>query len=382
MRNLIKIVAAAALLVPLAACGGTSSGGSSDGEITVGMVMDVTGVAAFAGAPAKEGAEFAIKQANESGELGDRKLKLEVSDAGSQTAQSASLTSKMATTDAVATIFGVVSSGALAAAPVAQQAKMPLVAVQSGTAGVVEAGDYVFRTTAPSQTYAELQASYFQTQGYKNVAVVYNKEVPNGVDLNKLYNKLADKYGYTIVDNEAVTNADTDFTAVASKVADSNPDAVVIAIQGPQGPGLVTSLRRAGYTGEIGGSAGTSGGALKPAGKAADGVIYPVDFSATSTAPSSAAFAKAFKDDTGKVATNFNAEGYDAARLIIEAIKTTSGKNPSREDVHAAMLKIVKQGFDGAVGPITFTDRDARVAGVLVRWSSDGTETVVTEGAK
>jgi branched-chain amino acid transport system substrate-binding protein len=363
-----------------ASAGGTGGGGSLSGKtIKINMVTDLTGVAAFAGKPAQDGAQFAVKEANASGELQGAKLDLSVADAGSQVAQSAALTSKAAATDSVAEVFGVTSQGALAAVPISQKAKLSTLLVQSGAPGTVETGDYIFRTTAPQETFHELQVKHFQDKGYKKVGILINTEVPTLVSLDKKYRAWAAQYGYQVVATEKYTNADTDFTAGASKMTAANPDVVLLLAQGPQGPGMVTALDRAGYKGAYAGNAGTSGGALKPAGKAANGTIYPVDFTADTPLAGGKKFAAAYKADTGEAAVNFTAEGYDAVRAIVEAVKV-SGGDVSREGIHKALLAVTQKGYTGAAGPIKFENRDARVPGILVAWQG-GPETIVSAGA-
>jgi branched-chain amino acid transport system substrate-binding protein len=372
---------------PAKASGGASTGASTSGgggslagkTIKINMVTDLTGVAAFAGKPAQDGAEFAVKEANASGELNGAKLELDAADAGSDVAQDAALTSKAAASDSVAEVFGVTSQGALAAVPVAQKGKLSAVLVQSGAPGTVETGDYIFRTTAPQETFHELQVKHFQDAGYKRVGILVNTEVPTLVSLEKLYQGWASKYGYSVVAEQKYTNADTDFTAGASKMIAAKPDVVLLLAQGPQGPGMVTALSRAGYKGAFAGNAGTSGGALKPAGKAADGTTYPVDFTAKTPLAGGKKFAAAYKAGTGQDAVNFTAEGYDAVRAIVEAVKVSNG-DVSREGIHKALLAVTQKGYVGAAGPISFVNRDARVPGILVAWEG-GPEKIISAGA-
>lgn len=159
MRKTLGLPTTICAVLALAACGSddtAGSGGSGGGSgslkgkvIKINMVNDLTGAASFAGVPSKEGAEFAIKEANESGELKGAKLEMSTEDAGTKPAQAATLTSKAVASDSVAEVFGVTSQNALAAAPVAQRGKLSMTIIQAGAPGTVETGDYVFRTTAP-----------------------------------------------------------------------------------------------------------------------------------------------------------------------------------------------------------------------------------------
>ena len=72
----------AALMATAAACGGSEGGsgsgggGDGDGTLKIGVALDLSGQAAFAGLQVREGMEFAAEQIEESGMLGDRSLEL------------------------------------------------------------------------------------------------------------------------------------------------------------------------------------------------------------------------------------------------------------------------------------------------------------------
>lgn len=115
--------------------------------------------------------------------------------------------------------------------------------------------------------------------------------------------------------------------------------------------------------------------ALEAAGDAADGTLCPVGFVASDELPweEGVAFSSAFEEATGTQPNAFNAEARDALYLIATAIEESG--EISREGVQAGLQAVTGKGFTGATGHMTFTDRQATIAGVIIRWS-DGRETL------
>ncbi|WP_214103373.1 ABC transporter substrate-binding protein [Acrocarpospora catenulata] len=370
--------AVAALLAAtlLAGCGGGADTSGSAGtasparpaEFSIDFVLDQTGVVQVFTGAVKEGWDLRIDQANQQGELPGTTLRTRIHDTQSDPKVGAGLMSEVAASDAPLAVFGTSSSIAPAVAPIAQSAGLPLVTLYSGGPGVVDAGDHVFRVTAPQSSYHHLQSAYFASEGVKRVAIVYNNDVGTLKNLaEEFYPEAAGKDGYEIVHSAGVSAKATDLSAELTGVLAAKPDAVLMLVLSQQNTSIVTQLRRAAFPGIIAGQPGIGRQALEALGSAADGVVYPIDFTADIAAPSGKAFAEAYRARYNKDPDTFAASGYDGATMVIEALKVTTGFD--RESMLAALNKVAAAGFDGAVGPLRFENRDARVAGMMVRWT-------------
>lgn len=386
-RSALAVAMTAGLVV--AGCGGDASNSSSassgsgskgGGTVKVGMVLDMTGPVGFAGVEAKKGIDLAVKQANESNALGDgSKIEVSIQDAASDPKQAASLAEKVARdNDVPVAMIGPGSAGALAAAPILQRAKVPTAVLESGSPGIVEAGDHIYRTSAPQETFTNLMAQHFKNQGVKRIIQVYNNDIPTNNSLAKeVWPKLAQQYGFQIVSSEAASATATNFGAIASKIASTKPDAVMLHLSGAQYVAFISAVRRAGYTGIIGAGQGASSGTLTPLGKQADGVLYVAEFSASSPLPAAQKFNDAFQQATGKDATLYASSGFDSMNFIIKSLKAAKG-DYSREGVAKGMASVASTGNpDATTGPVTFENRDARIKGSLVEWKG-GKDTIIT----
>jgi branched-chain amino acid transport system substrate-binding protein len=382
--NLRATVAAAAVLAAgaaVAGCGGSdsgsasASGGGSD-PIKVGIVLDQTGAV---GVEARKAIQLAADEANASKVLGNRKISLDFQDSATNPKQAATITSKYVADKSIPVIMvGPGSPGALAAAPIAQRAKLPTDILESGSPGIVEAGDYIYRSSAPQDTYHNLMAEHFKNKGVKTVFQLYNNDIPTNKSLaTSTWPALAKQYGLTITDSEAVASTATNFGTIASKIASQKPDAVMLHLSGAQYVSFISAVKRAGYAGIIGGGPGASSGTLKPLGKQADGMVYVAEYSASTSDPNGADFAKKYQAKEGSAPTLYAAGGYDAMNFIVASLKAANG-DYSREGVHKGMQAAAAAGLpDAAMGAIKFENRDARIKGSLVEWEN-GKDQVIT----
>ncbi|MGM7670548.1 ABC transporter substrate-binding protein [Microbacterium sp. A93] len=377
MRHTIKAIAIAApLALVLAACSATSDGsaeGTGDApadvsEVTLSFLGDISGAAAFCGSEAQTGFEVAIDWVNENDFAGGVTLNPDIRDTQTDPKVAATEVQSIVSSDSVGAVIGCASGVSQATAAAAQSLSLPIVAMQSGSEAVIEAGDHIFRTTAPQSTYHFRQAEYYIEQGIESVALVTQSDVPTLVEVAEtIYPPVFEEAGVEIVSNESFLGTDTDFTALASKVVGAKPDLVLLLGQGTPNVTVSTAILNQGYDGFVGGSAGFANGVLEPLGASADGFTWPTDFSVDGPAESTQEFVSYYEEQTGEAPGAFAAETWDAVLLFAAGIANAT--DPSdRASVLEGINQAADAGFDGAVGPISFEDRDARIDGILVEW--------------
>jgi branched-chain amino acid transport system substrate-binding protein len=115
-------------------------------EILVGEFGSMTGGEATFGISTHRGIELAFKQINSAGGVQGKQLKLLSMDDQGKPEEAATAVTKLITQDKVVALLGeVASSRSLAAAPIAQQYKIPMISPSSTNPKVTEVGDYIFR---------------------------------------------------------------------------------------------------------------------------------------------------------------------------------------------------------------------------------------------
>ena len=114
-------------------------------EIVVGQYASLTGSEATFGINSSNGVALALEEVNKTGVLGGRKIKIITEDDQSKPGQPSSAVKKLISSDRVIAVIGeIASSRSLEAAPICQEAKIPMVSPGATNARVTEVGDYIF----------------------------------------------------------------------------------------------------------------------------------------------------------------------------------------------------------------------------------------------
>src|SRR3569832_1523279 len=120
-RLLVAFIVSISLL---SAC--TNQGGGGD-KVRVGVFMSLTGTTANFGISSVNGIKMAADEVNSAGGINGKQIELLVQDDRSDASEAATIVPKFVTQDGVQGILGeVASSRAVAAAPIAHDAKVPL----------------------------------------------------------------------------------------------------------------------------------------------------------------------------------------------------------------------------------------------------------------
>lgn len=381
LHHRLATVAVASLALALTAGCGASGGsaGADDETVDITVLVDKTGKAAFFGEAIAQSAEFTEKYINDNGGMGGKDVVIDIQDTASEPGTASQLMNKAISSGADAVIFGVLTEEALAIGPLAQEAKLPMVNVQAGGDGVTEVGDYIWRITPQQGLFYPKFAQYLKdNKGTKSAAVFYVTDNAPSVELaTEVLPKAFGDAGIEVTDSVASSSTETDLSGAVSRLLKGNPDHIQTQAIGAQNVTLITQLRRAGFTGTIGGGTALGAGALSelPA-EQSDGILYYSSFVGSDELPweSGAEFTTAFEDATGGQPNTFHAETYDAFGLIKQAIEASG--DASREGIKKGMDEVAAEGFPAAqADPLTFEDRDAKSEGVVIEWMG-GKETL------
>lgn len=317
---------------------------ASSAEYTVVVLQSLTGGAAFIGAPVKDGMVLAAEEINRKGEMGaGNTLKLIVADDANDRAQTLPLLARYAADPSVLLIMGPTSGAlAVAAANAANDLKLPLVTTTNST-DVLKAGQWSGILTQPAGVTIPYMANYaVEKLKVKNCTVIGINDVEAYVTLQKTFESAVKARGVTIGAVEAIKGSDSDFSAVATKVAGGNQDCVFISAAAPQSANIVIQLRQAGLDPKVkvmGHNALASPAFVKSGGKAVEDVYLIGDWVPGGADEFGRAFASAYKAKYNTEADNWAAVGYGGMRVAAAALKA-AGPNPTREAVRAAFSKV------------------------------------------
>jgi branched-chain amino acid transport system substrate-binding protein len=339
--------------------------------IKVGEFASLTGGNASFGQQSHKGTALAIDEINSVGGVLGKKLQLITEDDQSAAGQAATVVQKLISQDKVVAVLGeVASSKSREAAPICQQAGIPMISPASTNPKVTEVGDYIFRVCFIDPFQGTVMAKFALSRGWKKVAVLVDVKQDYSVGLNEFFVKYFKEHGGEIVREQKYSTGDKDFKPQLTSLKASQPDAIFVpgyyaevALIGKQARLLGLKMPLLGGDGWVGDSL------LKVAGTSLDGSFFSCHFSADDANPVVQNFVKKFRAKyNGDAPDDMAALGYDSAMILAEAMKragTTDGKK--LRDAIAAT-----KAHPGITGAITLDENRNAAKSAVILTVADG----------
>jgi branched-chain amino acid transport system substrate-binding protein len=359
--------------------------GNSGDKVRIGVFMSTTGSTANFGISSVNGIKLAADEINAAGGINGKQVELLVQDDRSDAQEAATIVTKFVTQDEVHGIIGeVASSRSIAAAPIAQNAKIPMLTPSSTNPEVTKKGNFIFRSCFidPYQGAAIAQFAA-KTLGAKTAAIMVDRKNDYSTGLEKVIGETFTKFGGRIVATQSYQEGDQDFNAQLTSLKGSNPE--VLFVPGYYNDvGLIAKQARdKGITVPlIGGDGWDSEQLYKIGGTALNGSYFTNHYSPYDTDPKVQKFVNDYKAKYGSIPDALAATAYDAARIMFDAVKRS--KSLSGPDIRDALA--ATKDYPGVTGTVTFNEnRDAVKPIVMIEIKDGGTyavrERVNVEGA-
>jgi branched-chain amino acid transport system substrate-binding protein len=295
--------------------------------VKVGLVAPFSGVAADFGKQMQAGIETFFKLHGDT--FAGRKIEVLVRDTGGPNPEVAKrLAQELVTRDKVDFLAGFgFTPEALAAAPVATEAKKPMVVMNAATSIVTERSPYIVRFSMTLPQVSAPMATWAAKNGIRNVYTLVTDYAP-GLDAEKQFKATFEAAGGKVVDSVRTPLRNPDFAPYVQRIKDAKPDAVFIFVPaGEQSVAFMKAfeergLKEAGIrliaTGDL-----TDDDVLQSMGEPVLGIISSHHYSAAHDSPENKVFVKAFKEVArGLPRPNFMAVGgYDGMAAIAEVVK-------------------------------------------------------------
>ncbi len=350
-RAFVTLTATAAASVALGASGDTG------GPIKVGHYASLTGKDAAFGVATGKGVRLAIEEINAKGGVLGRKLEYLVEDIQSKQGESATAVKKLISRDKVAVIIGANSSAnSLEAAPICQNAKIPMMAISSTNPAVTEKGDHIFRICFIDPFQGAVLAKFAYTSlKARRIALLTSVNSPYSVGLSGVLKERFTALGGTIVAEQKHAEGDKDFRAQLTAIRAAKPDVIAATGFYSEAALICKQARALGLDIPIIGGDGWEAPQLAElGGKAVENTYYCTYFSADNNAPEVQAFVQRYKARwNGESPEGVSALGYDAMYLIADAMKRTNTLGgPKLRDAIATT-----QNFTGITGKTAFDEK-------------------------
>jgi branched-chain amino acid transport system substrate-binding protein len=335
--------------------------------IKVGQYGAFSGKEAAFGTAARKGAMLAFDEINAAGGVLGRPLELLTEDNQSKAGESATIAKKFVSRDkVVAVLGGNPSTNSLEAAPILQNAKIPMIAISSTNPRVTEMGNYIFRVCFIDPFQGAVLAKFArETLHAKRAAIITSVNNPYSVGISKVFREKFTAGGGEVVIEQRHSEGDKDFRAQLTAIKAAGVDCIFHSSNYTEGALICIQARQLGFTGPLfGGDAWEAPQLIEIGGKAVEGVYYSTHASPESTAPEMQNFIKKFRARwDGETPDSIAALGYDAARLLFDAIKRAGTTDSAALRDAIATTK----DFAGATGRITIDkDRNATKSAVIL----------------
>jgi branched-chain amino acid transport system substrate-binding protein len=324
----------------------------ADETIKIGEVNPITGAIGRYGTTCHQGIQLAIDQANSGGGVLGRKIELLTEDNQSQAGQTSTIVRKLVTQDRVVAIVGdLTSSATLEGGPIAQAAKIPMVTPLATNPKVTEIGDYIFRVCFIDEFQGRVMARFaLENLKARKAAILTDTKQDYSVGLTGFFKETFVNGAGSVVRGQSYSSGDTDFRAQLTSIKAAGPDVVFLPGYYPEVGIILKQARQLGITVPfIGCEAWDSPALLQVAGKAADGCYFSNQFSAGDPNAVVQEFGRIYRAKFGNLPDNFAALGYDAANVILDAIKRADSASPGTIRDAIAQTK----DFPGVSGNIT-----------------------------
>jgi len=326
--RIARVVAAMALIV-VAGCAQTG-----EEKIVIGEYGSLTGTDATFGTSTRDGIQIAYDElvADQGGKIGGLAVApITPEDDQGRAEEAATAVQKIVNQDqAVAVLGEVASSRSLAAAPICQQAGVPMISPSSTNPEVTKKGDYIFRMCFLDDFQGWVMAKFTaENLKLKRVAILWDVKSDYSKGLKDYFTQSFTGMGGTIVGDQSYSAGDQDFRAQLTALKAKKPEAIFVPGYYTEAGLIARQAREIGYKAPLlGGDGWESSQLIQIGGDAMNGCYYSNHWSLD--APDSN-----LKRFLGKYRAKFNHDpdaigglAYDAANVLFAAMTKLAAEDP------------------------------------------------------
>ncbi len=330
-----------------------SSSFAAPAAIKIGEFASLTGKEATYGQTVHKGTLFAIEEANAAGGVLGRPLELVTEDDQSKAGEAATVVKKLISRDKVIAVLGELTSGrTLEAAPICQNAKIPLISPGATAVEVTAKGNYIFRVCFIDPFQGTVMAKFaYDSLKLRRVAVLSSVSSAQSVGLAKYFRERFTAAGGTVVLEQKYGEGDKDFRAQLTAIKAAGVEGVFVPGYYTEAALISKQARDLGLTLPLLGVDGWESSELISIGGAAvEGAYFSTHYSPENQSPAVVAFNTRYRQRWGEESNALSALAYDSAMVLIDALRRAGTTDGAKlRDALAAT-----KDFAGATGLITF----------------------------
>jgi branched-chain amino acid transport system substrate-binding protein len=345
MKSRIFTIAAAALAIVI------SGAAVAQETFKIGLILPLTGAFAPTGRQIESGARLYIQQHGD--RVAGKKIELIVKDDGNVADNTKRIAQELIVNDKVNAIAGFgLTPLALATAPLATEAKIPMVIMGAATGIIPDRSPFIVRTSMVTSQITVGIADWAPKSGLKRVVTLVSDYAP-GIDIEKAFTERFKAAGGEVIEQIRVPLANPDFAPFLQRVKDAKPEGLFVFV--PAGVGSIfmkqfveRGLDKSGIkligTGDM-----TDDDILNNIGDVALGLITSHHYSAAHPSELNKKFVADFKKSFNIRPNFMGVGGYDGMQAIYKALEKTKGNTDG-----AALVEAMKgMSWESPRGPIS-----------------------------
>ena len=376
MKRRFHFMGCFVLILLVSLISGCGDSGSKD--IKIGMVYELTGNTASYGTSAANGAKLAFKGINANGGILGKQIQIVTADNKGEPSESANAMTKVITQDKVVAVTGfTVSSCGIAGSAVAEDTKIPFVAAAAVNPKVTvdertgKVKNYTFRACFIDSFQGIVGVDFaFNSLKARKTAIMTDSSSDYSKGLTRIFKDSFTGKGGKIVAEEAYLQKDQDYKSVLTKIKAQNPDLLYIPGYYEDVGKIVKQAREMGIMIPVlGADAWDSPILVEIAGpKALNHTYFTNFYSVEDKNPISNNFVEAYKKEYGTIPDSMAAMGYDAANLLVDAIRRAN----STESAKIRDALSGTKNFKSVSGEMSLNATHDAVRGVVIIEMKDG----------
>jgi branched-chain amino acid transport system substrate-binding protein len=360
-RQLLQLGLTAAGMAGLAACGGTSEqpAASAGPDFKVGAVLPTSKVYAELGKSITNGMKLYLEKVGY--KAGGRKIVLLFEDEEADPQTALAKTRKLVEQDNVEMITGYVSSpDAVGSRDYLHQNKIPTLLSNAGANVLCRAkkSPYIYRASFSNWQPSHPMGSYVYENIAKKVTLVYANYAA-GIEMASSFKETFT--GQVLAEVKPPLN-NTDFSTYISQIQASKPEAIYFFLSGTDANNFLTQAKQVDLFKDIkvtGAGFGVEQDVTQAIGdKSPVGAITGLHWAYTLPHKENKDFTDAYKKKYNSLADVFALQGYDTARVMVEALTAVKGKTDNKD---ALLQAIAAVKFKSPRGDFSFDPRTNNV---------------------
>jgi len=345
-------------------------------DIPIGFFAPITGPAAADGESAKNAVMLGLKEVNDAGGIGGKKINLIIYDDRLNPQEAVAIANKLIEKDkVVGVVSGAYSGPTRVTAPIFQKAGIPMVAGYAVHPDVTwdpkekRPNDFCFRNGFLGEIEGAAAAEFaVKSLKAKKIALIF-MDNDFGKAISSGFAERAEKLGATVLSKQMYKYpGEKDFRPYLTRMKEGNPDVIFAAGYYNEAASIVRQAKELGVTSRIMGEEGfDSPKFLEIAGPAAEGVIIATNLDRDDPRPLVQNFLKNYRKAYNEDADMVGASSYDAFMILVNAMRK-AGTDPKM--IQKTLLET--KDYNGLTGKISRFVQGEVVKPVQIQVVKDG----------